>query len=139
MNNESEESIVQDTQLLLEEYKVLVDQNRFVMTRYMQAAAIYIALIGFSLKEVITVDQLTIMLILSTLISLLNFVGYYIAIHFRGMAYHTLNKQTEVANKLNFQPPYPLIWGYYSGIILVTVVQLTIILIILLRLGIISG
>lgn len=130
MNNDPGEATAQATTLLLEEYKVLVDQSRFVMTRYMQAIAIYMALIGFSLKEVVAVNKPHIMFVLLTIIFCLNFVAYYAAIHFRRMAYHALDKQTEVANKLSFQPPYPMAWGFYAGIVLVTLVQIAIIFIV---------
>ena len=38
---------------LIEEYKILVDERRFVMTRYMQALGLYLILVAYTLKRII--------------------------------------------------------------------------------------
>lgn len=104
------------------------------MTRYMQAIAIYLALVGFALKETLSTSNLLIAILYASLISVLNGAAFYAAYHFRRMAYHALDRQEVLAESLGFSAPYPMIWGYYGGVFLVSVAQLAIIAILTLKL-----
>ncbi len=122
-----------DNKQILEEYKLLIEERRFVMTRYMQGIAIYLALMGFAIKEIVSIPSFTIATLLGIFVSCLNILTYYGAVCFRSMAYHALNREAILADRLKMQRPHPLIWGYYGGIIGFTLSQIALIAIIVLR------
>lgn len=109
---------------LLEEYKLLEQQARFVMTSYMQGLGLYLALVGFGIREVLeSKDGLRTVALIGAL-TCGNILAVYGAGHFRRMAYHALNRQSELADRLGFQGPYPMLWGYKAGIASFILVQL---------------
>ncbi|MBI3265379.1 MAG: hypothetical protein HYZ58_19795 [Acidobacteria bacterium] len=112
---------------VLEEYKLLDQQARFVMTSYMQALALYLALVGIGLREVLQAKGNFRIIVLTSALTCGNVLAVYAARHFRCMAYHALNRQSALAKQLNFQAPYPMLWGYHVGISSFFVVQLGII------------
>ncbi len=118
---------------ILEEYKLLTEESRFVMTRYIQALGLYLALIGFGVKEVLSTPANEISLIIAVFITCFNGLGYYGARKFKGMAYHALNRQALLADHLDMQRPYPMTWGYRSGIACLIISQISLIIIIIIR------
>ncbi len=110
--------------LVLEEYKVIVEESRFVMSRYMQALIIHIALMGFAAKEIAAAPTGAIALTLALAVFVLNFGAYYGAVCFRSMAYHALNRQAVLADNLGIQRPHPMIWGYYLGLGSITISEI---------------
>ena len=58
-----------------------------------------------------------------------NLLAIYAARHFRKMAYHALDRQTNLAKQLGFLPPYPMLWGYHVGLCSFAVVEIGILLI----------
>jgi hypothetical protein len=112
--------------LQLEEYRQLTLERRFVMTRYMQAIALYLALSYFGLRELTTTPSLPIVAVMTTLFTFLNGLGLYAASHFRNMAIHATVREALLAKKMNFQQPHDLLWGYRSGVLLVGATQVVV-------------
>ena len=115
------------------EYKALVEESRFVMTRYIQALGLYLALTGFGVREILSAPSKEISLIIVVFITCFNVLGYYGARKFKSMAYHALNRQALLSDHLNIQRPYPMIWGYRSGIACLIISQISLIIIIILK------
>jgi hypothetical protein len=107
----------------LEEYRLVEQQARFVMTSYMQGLALYLALVGFGLRQIFESQERTRTFLLIAALSCGNGLAIYAAHHFRKMAYHALDRQTELAKALDFLPPYPMLWGYKAGICSFCIVQ----------------
>ncbi len=106
--------------LILEEYKILSEQSRFIMTRYMQALIVHLAFMGYVLVQLSNSPSKKMSIIITTVVLLVNIVSFYAASWFKSMAYHSLNRQAILADTLGFQRPHPMIWGYYGGIIWLT-------------------
>ena len=111
-------------EMILEEYKLINERTQFVMTRYMQALALYLTFVGLGIKEVLDSNTPMRTMVLATALTCGNILTFYAAMHFRRMAYHALDRQTKLAEELGFQPPYPMIWGYHVGICAFAVVQI---------------
>jgi hypothetical protein len=120
-----------------EEYKVVEEKIKFIITRYMQGLALYLALGGFALKEIVAIPTSGIAVGLAGLVTCLNILTYIAAGNFRKMADHAIDKQQEIALELDMQAPYPLVWGYYAGVVCMVLTQLAIIGLALFRLGLI--
>lgn len=123
-----------DEDKILEEYKILVEESRFVMTKYMQALGLYLALMGFGVKEILSASSAEYTIIITFLMSCLNVLTYYGANKFRSMAYHSLVRQTILADYLKMQHPHAMVWGYYAGIACFTIFQILLLIIIILNL-----
>lgn len=103
-------------QIVLEEYKLIVAERRFVMERYIQGLVIYSVVMGYSFKELLIAPTAEASVLLSLFVFALNTAYWYSANKFRSMAYHALNRERTIAVSLNVQLPHPMIWGYYVGI-----------------------
>jgi hypothetical protein len=114
---------IPETSTAVEEYKLQVEETRFLMTRYMQAGAIYLALIGFAAKLTMDTSSLQIALLVAVIAFFLNLGTFYVAGHFRSMVYHALNRVALLADHLGTQQPHPMMWGYYIGLITFAVIQ----------------
>ncbi|TXT19440.1 MAG: hypothetical protein FD138_4337 [Planctomycetota bacterium] len=101
---------------ILDEYKILVDERRFVMTQYVQSLALYIALVGLALRESLATNQIDLSIAVTIFVTCMNFAYWYGARQFRSMAHHALNREALLADVLGFQHPHPMLWGYYCGI-----------------------
>lgn len=110
-------------ELLLAEHKHLAAEAQFVMTRYMQAIALYLALTGFAMKEFLATGSYVVVFVLFCALSALNCVGVYSVGQFRTMAYYSLERQALVAEALEFQRPHHMIWGYFAGLSLIIFAQ----------------
>ncbi len=119
--------------LVLEEYKMVAEESRFVMTRYMQAVVIHIALMGFVAKEIIAEKTTAIALTIALSVFILNFGGYYCAGRFRSMAFHALNRETVLADHLGFQQPHAMVWGYYIGLVWITLSEISLLILMCLK------
>lgn len=109
---------------VIEELKIVVEERRFVITRYMQAMAFYIALVAFGGGQYFQApgkpEKLFILLLMFTI----NTLAWLGAKQFRAMAYHALDRETLLAPEVHFQGPYPLIWGYKYALAMGAIVQL---------------
>lgn len=108
---------------LLEEFKHVAAEVQFVMTKYMQTMALYLALTGFATKELVDSVSLPLAVILFLTLTALNCTGVYVTRQFRSMAYHSLCRQATLADALKFQKPHHMAWGYYPGIAVVAFSQ----------------
>ncbi|PYP86458.1 MAG: hypothetical protein DMF61_13315 [Blastocatellia bacterium AA13] len=107
-------SISSDGELILEEYKHLIAERRFIMTRYMQFLIFYPIIVGYSFKELLSAESIRTALLIMLFIFLVNSVCVYGATRFRSMAYHALDREVLLADKLGMQRPHPK-WGYRAG------------------------
>lgn len=105
-------------QIDLEEYRQLVEERRFVMQRYIQSLFIYLAVMGYSIKELLFIAPDPIFITLTALLICAIAFAYYAARQFRSMAYHAIDREKLLAMKLQVQPPHEMLWGYYGGIFL---------------------
>ena len=113
--------------LQLEEYRQVILERRFVMTRYMQAIALYLALSYFGLNQLTAATTpLPMVAVLAALFTFLNGVGFYAARRFRNMAIHATSREAPLAKKMSFQEPYDLLWGYRGGLLLVGATQIVV-------------
>lgn len=120
-------------QIALEEYRQVVEERRFVMTRYVQAIGLYLALAGFGLKELIAAPSEVVVWLLSALFTALNTIALYAAQRFKSMAMHAINREITLAQRLQVQGPHSLIWGYAGGVLTVLLFELAIVLIAVFR------
>lgn len=111
----------------IEEYKALSEECRFVMAKYMQGLVVYLALMAFGIKELISAKSIEQVIYIPFILTIYNALAFYAAKKFRSMAYHALNRKAILADILKFQRPHPMIWGYYIGILSILILQATII------------
>ena len=111
----------------LEEIRHLVEQRRFVMKSYMQALALYLALAGFALRELLTAPSSLVIWVLAGLFTCLNVLAFYAAGQFKSMALHAAEREAVLAKQLGMQEPHSLVWGYKSGITVVLLYQASVI------------
>lgn len=128
---ESESELVKG--YMLEEYKLLVKERRFVMTRFIQAVALYMALCGFAVREVIVARSVLILVLVTLAFTFLTPVALYAARKFRNMYSHGAQRESLLAAKLCFGPPYPLLWGYRAAVVFVLLAQSSLITVALIR------
>ena len=110
------EDLPTNEQLILAEYKLIVKERRFVMTRYIQSLIVYPVIMGYSFKELLAAQSPLASVLFSIFMISANSVYWYLANHFRSMAYHALNRETVIAHRLKLQYPHPMIWGYRAGV-----------------------
>ena len=103
--------------LLIEEFKHVTAEVQFIVVRYMQAGALYLAFVAFATKELLTSTEGSMLLVLFSCLSVFNCVALYVVSQFRSMAYHSLERQGVLADELRFQRPHHMVWGYYCGVI----------------------
>ncbi len=110
------------------EYHALVEERRFVMKSYMNAIIIYLALMGYTLKELLELNLKSAFLFhfLSAILFFLNLCGFYPANNFKTMATHAMSRECQLASKLGLQPPHSLLWGYHLGCLLLVLISITI-------------
>lgn len=113
--------------IVLEEYRALVEERRFVMTRYTQAIGLYLALVAFLVSRLGDLQTGREAVIVVSAFTLLNAWGLYAAWWFRKMAYHALNRETILAEHLGVQWPPPMKWGDYGGVLLITLCELAVV------------
>jgi predicted PurR-regulated permease PerM len=116
-----------------EEYKYISEQSKFVMTRYMQAGALYLALSGFVIKEIVSTPNVVLAYLVAFFFFSINILFYLAARKFRDMAYHWLNKQKDIADDFGFHRPYSMMWGYNIGVACVCLVIGAIVAVVLFR------
>src|SRR5688500_2952720 len=56
----------------LEEYRQVLKERQFIMTRFMQAVGLFVTLSGFALKELIDANPVKRILLLAALFTVLN-------------------------------------------------------------------
>ena len=112
---------------VLVEYSSVQEERRFVISRYMQGFAFYIAMVAFVGGNYFDSEPLG-QLFLLVFMCTANTLAWMGAGHFRDMAYHALTRETKLARKLGAQEPYPLIWGYKYALVLGSVVQISVLL-----------
>lgn len=110
--------------LILEEYKILVEERRFVATRYMYAVALYFAIVGLSLREMTSSSEFAYSISLFGLVTCLNAIGIVAALFFTRLALHSMAREKAAAIKLRFQPPISHIWGLYVVFAVFIVIEL---------------
>ena len=103
------------------------------MLRYMQALAFYLAIVAFTMNLFLSLNSRTTLILVFIVVELLNLMAIVIATHFRKLVYHSLNRETSLADKFGFQKPYPLIFGYYSAIVVVVMIMLGVLFLTLVR------
>ncbi len=111
---------------LIEEYKTIIEDRRFVMSRYMQALSFYLALVAFTLKEMVETKSTSTGLLIAAFVTATNVVGWYASVKFKSMALHSLERESILADKLGMQWPHSIKWGYYVGMLFVLFTQLAI-------------
>jgi hypothetical protein len=120
---ETSTEIPKEPKYALEEYKILVEEARFTMTRYMQMFALYIILISLFTGELIKASELSVMILITSSVTILNIAVFYGAIWFRSMAYHNLNRLVLLSEYFHMQKPHPMDWGYRGGVTAIVAVQ----------------
>lgn len=107
----------------LEEYKQVLNERQFVMTRYMQAVGLYLTLSGFALRELLDAPSSYRVWILSTIFTALNLLAVYAAWEFRNMAHRAMKREVYFVDRYSLQQTQTLFWGYWLGIALVCLDQ----------------
>lgn len=116
-------------QFELEEYKQVLLERQFVMSRYMQAVGLYLALSGFALRELLDAKTEPRAYFLAILFSTLNIIAICVARQFRNMADHAMQREHYFAKRHHLAKAYQLFWGYRAGILLVGVNEVAIVLV----------
>jgi|ERR1035437_1444309 hypothetical protein len=110
----------------VEEYRQVLKERHFVMTRFMQAVGLYLTLSGFALNELVQTRSKTRVVVLVTLFTILNAVALYVARKFKDMATHALNRERAIVERHNLSQSSTLFWGYYATLVLVCVSEIAI-------------
>ena len=55
--------------------------------------------------------------------SVANTIGVFIASRFKSMAFHAIEREARLADRLVFQKPHSMKWGYTFGLFFVFLVQ----------------
>ncbi len=111
------------TDLVLEEYKILVDERRFIMTRYMQAFAVYLTIIGLSLKGILEATEQDERYFLFALVTMFNIVGFFAARYFAKMAMYCMERESYNAKILGYLGPGNHAWGYWIMLSIFIVIE----------------
>ena len=106
----------------LEEYKQVLCERRFVMTRFMQAVALYLALSAFAAKEMVEMD-VHVASMLEVCFTVLNVLALYVAKHFRRMADQALQRERHFVERFGVRQMYELFWGYKAAVLFVGTAQ----------------
>lgn len=117
--------------LVLEEYKLLVEERRFIMTRYMQAFAVYLTVVGLSIKGIIGTVKQDEQLYLLALVTSFNFIGALAATYFAKMAKHCMMREIDNARLLGFQEPSNHAWGYWVILLIFFTIEIIVCYIVL--------
>jgi len=125
---------VQTNEQTIEEYKTIIEERRFVMSRYMQAIALYLALVAFSFKELLSANSGLMTILLLVFVTMANVLAFYGAGKFRSMAAFILKREALLADHFGMQRPHSIMWGYTLGVFVFLLTQLTIVAIILAKL-----
>jgi len=117
----------------LEEYKQVLEERRFVMTRCMQAIGLYLALSGFAVKQLLDARSPVLLCLLAVILTLLNGVAVWAAGRFRSMATQAMSRESYFVQRYNLQQMHSLFWGYYGAWLLVVVDQVAVLCVVLWR------
>jgi len=109
-------SLARDKEVILEEYRVIVAERRFIMTRYMQSMTFYVVVMGYSFAQFLAATSISASIVYALFMLLVNTAFVFGARNFRKMAYHAINREAILARRLGVQYPYPMMWGYQTGI-----------------------
>lgn len=113
--------------LELQEWKQVIEERRFVMLSYMQALALYLALGGYALKELLGENSLPIVIMTGIFFTCINGIALFAAARFKSMAVHASNREIALAAKFGVPPAHCLKWGHTSGVIVVVFFQVAVI------------
>src|SRR5664280_547379 len=111
----------------VEEYRQVLKERHFVMTRFMQAVGLYLALSSFALKELVEAQSITRVVVLASLFTILNTMALYVARKFKDMATHATERECAIVERHNMTQSSTLFWGYYVGVVLVCVSEIAIV------------
>jgi hypothetical protein len=128
-----EDKILSSEEMVLEEYKLIVSERRFIMVRYMQSLIFYPVIFAYAFRELIYAQTVWTTIVVAVFIFFINAAYLYGAINFRSMAYHALNREMILAEHLKVQLPHPMIWGYYAGIVILIVTYIGTVVLILIK------
>jgi len=96
----------------LEEYKILVEERRFMMTRYMQAFALYLAIISLTLREFLLATTPLHFVSLWVFLTFIHTLAIWGSLQFRKFTNSAIEREATLAQKLNFLRAGSLEWGY---------------------------
>lgn len=92
----------------IEEYKSLLEERRFLITRFMHVCALYIAIIAYTLKEILTKENFEVNKLVYVFLCVVNFIAIYGALGFRSMIIFTQNREAIIATDIIFKDPIQL-------------------------------
>jgi hypothetical protein len=108
----------------LEEYKINAENTRFIITKYVETFTIYLALMGFGIRELVAESKTAFVVsALFAVLLLLSALAIIVFSKFKQMALHTLARQEELATVLKMHRPRSVKWGYSWVIIFVAIMM----------------
>jgi uncharacterized membrane protein len=107
----------------IEEYRQIMIERRFVMTRYMQAVGFYLVLSAFVLRQLMSIDRLRTAWLLVCVFTGLNVLGMFAAGRFKSMAKHALDRERAFTKMYSLDQFPELFWGYWAGIALLMIME----------------
>lgn len=132
-NPELDTKVNCDDHMAREEYKLIVAERRFIMTRYMQGLVFYPVIMGYAFRELLYAESLVTSFLFALFMVSVNWIAQVAAKHFRSMAYHALNREKILAEHFNVQKPHPMIWGYRLGVTLFRIAYILILAVIVVK------
>lgn len=90
----------------VEEYKQVLEEGRMIMTRYIQAIGLYLALSGFGLKELVATRSHSLVLAASIVFTMLNVLAIYAARSFRRMAAFAAQREKFFVEQYRVEPTH---------------------------------
>lgn len=122
------DTLPKNDDLAIEEYKLLFDERRFIMTRYMQGIVVYIAVVAFIARDFFSLTDESIKYLFLVGMTVVNCIAFYSSHKFLKMVHHALNREAILADHLGLQKSLPLTWGYRGGIFFVSFIQALVLL-----------
>jgi len=109
-------------QIILEEYKIIKEEKNFYVTKFFNAAALYLAIMGLTFKLFFEMENKSIMLLI--FIEIINTIALFTAYKFKKLILFIIDREILLAKELAFEKSYSIIWGYNSGLIMIVLISI---------------
>ncbi|MCK9211048.1 MAG: hypothetical protein M0P61_09460 [Ignavibacteriaceae bacterium] len=126
--NENKSSPNDDYKNTIELYKIILEERRSIMAKYIQALAIYLGLTGFVLEKLFFRDGTNSKYPVIAFMTVTNFLAFFAIGYFKKMAKNIFHAEIKVAEKLKMEVTPNLYWGYWLVIIFIICSQALLIL-----------
>ncbi len=108
----------------VKEYGIIVEERRFLMTRYMQGFAFYVAIIALSIRELLLVKDSVYIVSLWVFLTGMHALCFWACIEFKKLATPVIEREAELALRLEFQQMEDHYWGFWVVVFIFMLAEL---------------